>query len=740
MNRGLVIDAAVVERLGWSVAAQESWLVAATPGKDVEGIVQVEHAGFLYLLAPGAHADRRLLVIGSEDGVPFLELPERERFECFQRVLKVALARFGVGRVRVPLDWRVFHSGSLLSFQSNRLSSKVRARVYVDFNPEGTEHAYVFALVRDEKAPLARIGYSSDLFTDAVLNADGAVAKAPVAQDLIHGGQLSVALSGKFAAADVSQGIPFSTWRDSKLTADQLQFFNAPFDGPLRLRGAAGTGKTLVLCLRFLKEIYERLDAGEPFRAAFITHGQETADLVRLYLTHVDERGVLPGLSAQGVVEVATLHSLANDYVNFDDEGVLPISLDGSEGRILQMEIMGSVVEDVRQEQRDSASDSDSAVFAGLQSDPGSTSYIAFLCDVIDEFSSVLESYGVRDVDLIAERYLKASYAGRVFAKSPRDRQIVLELYRRFRRMLNELGVVSLDQFISDFLAYLNSFRWDAVRARRGFDFVFADELHLFNRQERQVFAYLMRDALGAMRVALAYDPRQSPRSSFLPADQSKKDAVWTEARLSSGGHKFELSDVFRYTPEILAFLQRLNRHFPGDDLSEEWGLVFGASKKPSGRIPEACSFSSRLLMVKAAIDVARRLQRKSEGRVALLALDPDRFPDYVRAGVFSSFVAVTSRDELSAIQRFAQRPVLSTPELVAGLQFEHVVLLDANALLISKLGSGSNGMQRFVSTVYLGASRASETLMLLADESEGGFAQPIRDAIGATVLVCGDR
>lgn len=734
MTRGLVIEEAAIDRLTWNVSAQDSWLENSSIGDDVDGIVQVEHAGFLYLLSQAAHTKSRLLVIASESGAPFFRLPPRERLECFQRILKVALSKLGDGSIKVPLDWRLFHSGSLLSFQSNRFASQVRDRVYIDFRPEDTDHAYAFALVSDERVPLARIGYNDDLFTDAVIGYEGALERVGDNAPSINGGEISVALTGRFANADISQGIPFSTWRESKLTAEQLQFFNAPFEGPLRLRGAAGTGKTLVLCLRFLKEIYDRLDSGKAFRAAFVAHGQETADLIRLYLTHIDERGVLPGLHAAGTVEVATLHSIANEFVNYDAESVLPISLDGAEGRQLQMELMSSIVMSTRAEF--SIPDDPSLVFSGFVADQGTPEQVGFLCDIIDEFSSVLESFGVRDVDLIAEKYLRAPSAGRVLAKSVEERKLVLELYRRFRRQLADMDVVSMDQFIADFLAYLNSFRWDAVRSRRGYDFVFADELHLFNRQERQVFAYLMRDPQAPMRVALAYDPRQSPRNSFLPEDQTKKDSVWVEAKLASGGRRFELSDVFRYTPEILTFLQRLNRFFPADDLSEEWGLVFGTSKKKSGERPVAIDYAGRVEMANAAADIARRFQRRRQGRTAVLCLDLDRFAVYAQAGIFNSFVVVTSRDEISAIQRFSQRPVLSTPELVAGLQFEQVILLDVNSTLVSKFGAGVNGIQRFISSVYLGASRAIDTLFLLSDRAEGGFAQPIRDSIEASVVV----
>ena len=168
-----------------------------------------------------------------------------------------------------------------------------------------------------------------------------------------------------------------------------------------------------------------------------------------------------------------------------------------------------------------------------------------------------------------------------------REKEIVLDIYRRFRTSLIDMRVVSLDQFISDFLAYLNSFRWEAIRGRRGFDFVFADELHLFNRQERRTLGYLLRDR--SQRVAVAYDPRQSPRNTFFPGAAGGADRIWAEARLDAGARQFELTDVFRYTPQILAFMRQLNRHFPADDLAEEWAITFGNSMIPDHNQEHIC-------------------------------------------------------------------------------------------------------------------------------------------------------
>jgi hypothetical protein len=355
----------------------------------------------------------------------------------------------------------------------------------------------------------------------------------------------------------------------------------------------------------------------------------------------------------------------------------------------------------------------------------------SFCCDLIDEFANVLEAFGLRDVDEIGAKYLSTIPTPRGLARDQNEKEIVLEIYRQFRKQLSDLDVVSLDQFISDFLAYLNSFRWEAIRRRRGFDFVFADELHLFNRQERRTLGYLVRGH--TQRVAVAYDPRQSPRNSFFPEATASSGQIWIEAGLNSGAKQFELTDVFRYTPQLLDVMRDLNRMFPGFDLAEEWEITFGTSKAASGPKPTACLFATRDDMARAASTRAREiaLRARRGSRIAVLCLDSDRFDRYCKAGIFQdNFISVASRDDIGLIQRYAQRAVLSMPEYVAGLQFEHVIMIDANARLVSELGGGANGLQRLVSALYLGASRAQRILEIYGDSEAGGFPGPVKDAI----------
>ncbi|MCR6629366.1 MAG: hypothetical protein NVV74_04540 [Magnetospirillum sp.] len=736
--KAIILDLDAVNSLTISGGLPEAWINDFVLPSNVSGIRRVEYDGALYVISDRATRDSRLLVIPMANGTIFPEIPASARLECFYRILQSSLSVYRQN-VRIPVEWRVFHNGSLISFQTNRKQAKICARVYIDTAPEGTNHVYAFTINTSSNAPLVREGYDQDLFQTAVLNFDEALRIVPPRHKGTKEGQLSVSLTHNFSDSDIAHGVPYSAWVKSKLTKEQLRFFEAPLEGPLRIRGAAGTGKTLVLTLRFLKEVYALIDGGSPVRALFLAHGQETSDHIRAYLMLIDERKLLTEPPEDVEIHVATLHGVANDFINFDAD-FEPLSLDGSAGRQLQFELVQSFVEQAASKTwlRDQADTWSDRFAQGFLAPKDSDLNKAFCCDLGDEFSSVLETFGVREVDEITERYLNVQSGPRGLAKSNEEKQVVLEIYRAFRDCLAEMNVVSLDQFIADFQAYLNSFRWGSVRNKKGFDFVFADELHLFNRQERPVLGYLLKDGKGPKKVAVAYDPRQSPRNSFFPLERNDRDTIWQEAKLHTNAQQFELTDVFRYSPQILAFLHRLNQHFPADDLAEEWGLKFGASKAENGEVPKAILHSSRDEMAKAVSARARELLRKVKKghRVAVLCMDPQRFDVYGRAGIFNEgFVTVSARDEISSITRYAQRVVLSMPEYVAGLQFDSVLLIDTNANLIAQLGGGLNGIQRFISMAYLGASRAMARLEIYADASAGGFSKPVREAIDDGVL-----
>ena len=111
----------------------------------------------------------------------------------------------------------------------------------------------------------------------------------------------------------------------------------------------------------------------------------------------------------------------------------------------------------------------------------------------MNEFACVLDAEGVRSSAQKRKRYLTSERQNWMMPLcSAEERPVLLALYDDFREELKSMNAISVDQLIADFIGFLDSNRWDVLRAGKGFDAIFVDELHLFNREERMVFQSLM--------------------------------------------------------------------------------------------------------------------------------------------------------------------------------------------------------------------------------------------------------
>ena len=205
---------------------------------------------------------------------------------------------------------------------------------------------------------------------------------------------------------------------------------------------------------------------------------------------------------------------------------------------------------------------------------------------------------------------------------------------------------------------------------------------------------------------------------------RESSSAFW--GRLNVGSiQKVELDQVFRYTPQIAGFVSSLDQAFPALDLGDEWGGYELASQAAAAEVPTLTLLKNETELYGKVLERARSIKRKGGQRftLAVLCCNPDRFDTFRNAGTHKKdFVAISSRDEAGATKVDAFRFVLSTPEYVAGLQFDCVLLLDVNKSEVPAGPFTAGTRRKFVSTVYLGASRARRHLELYSQEDEGGI------------------
>jgi hypothetical protein len=363
-----------------------------------------------------------------------------------------------------------------------------------------------------------------------------------------------------------------------------------------------------------------------------------------------------------------------------------------------------------------------------MESSSTSTERRFFLWELLNEFACVLDAEGVRSGTERREKYLTEKRKSWMMPLHSReDREVVLRLYDGFRKWLRDDRAIGTDQMIADFLNYVDSYRWEATRKKEGFDVVFVDELHLFNRQERMLFRHLLRDPDRPPTVFMAYDAKQSPRDTFLgiPSKEVQRYDLWQDARLGKT-EKIELVDVFRYTPQIARALSSIDKGFPGEDLDSDWPAYSGIAKTGDGPVPIVCELQSRLATYGVVFKWASSLQSRLgiKNRVAVLCCSYDAFKWYLdRPELRGDFYAITSRDEALAIPHSARKFVFSMPEYVAGLQYHTVLLIDVSRGEVPEGPYSAAALRKFVSQVYLGASRAERRLEIFCCTEHGGMA-----------------
>ena len=362
-----------------------------------------------------------------------------------------------------------------------------------------------------------------------------------------------------------------------------------------------------------------------------------------------------------------------------------------------------------------------------------------------DAMLAVLDADGVRDNAPKRETYLTTRRSPRLMPLSTTtDREVMLDIYDRYRADLKKQGLISVDQLTSDYLGFLDSFRWDARRNRMGYDALFVDEFHLFSALERLTFRSLLRNAGPHPVILIALDPRQSPRAALLSVfgDDRPELALGVDrsAALTRGEAEklrdFEFDRVFRYTPEIADLLTFVNLTFPETDLAEEWLPSVARSALPSGERPIAHEVENRVALYDYAVAKAQSsIKGFGRGKIAILTLSHSAFQEIKNAGRYANkLYVVDSRDSLNRLQYVGGRIVLSMPEYVAGVQFDHVLVADVNEM--DDLGRHTAVTRdRFGSNLYLAISRARQAVTILGNRRAGGLATVIRAAAANNIL-----
>lgn len=549
--------------------------------------------------------------------------------------------------------------------------------------------------------------------------------------------QQTVDLETRTTSQAVVGSRTYSQWLPL-LTEKQQSFVESSTNRSIKLRGAAGSGKTLALAMKVLRELYRAQDSGEDPRVLFATHSWSVAEHVDRILESLDERGVY------NKVDIFPLLTIAHSLFESNAEQLEVLGEDSLSGKKLQLELVAEIIENTRRGDwltyRSQVTDK---FRQRVEADKNSDQRQGLVWDLMNEFASVLAAHGIMPGVNALRRYQSISRLPWMMPVSNEaEQRFIIDVHSKYIRELRQQGALTADQLISDFVNLMETFSWDVQRREEGYDLIFVDELHLFSEQERLVLNYLTRNPESYPKMFMAMDPRQSPMEIFAGIDRSETSVGTSgEAEESLGDVELVVLDnVYRFTPEVLNFLRHINRDYPALDLGEDWQLDLDStdSEIASGSVPCLYTYSNWKEEMEAVLENGFQANTSSRDiRVAVLSLDPLKLDDLegLLASGYSRYSLVKSRDDVAELGYTKQSLVISAPEYVAGLQFSHVFVCGVVNPETSSVPVGYR-LRRFLSALYLAVSRAEEEVHICVNDEFGGIPTVLESALKDGCLV----
>jgi hypothetical protein len=649
------------------------------------------------------------------------------RREVLGRMASFAERARTPGPLSLPRNWHQYKHNNLIAFFAVA-KHDVNASRWIAEVSSGERADVVFwaTTTTDHKATLAEFDRSDRVVAPPLNGWTQAVAAAAehFAQARTDSTGIDVVLPS--LEQSTTRGRTYEQWMQ-EVRKEQRDFIEASTEKSIRLRGPAGSGKTLALTLKAIRSVLSARKTEADLRVLIVTHSwalaveiSDTIDSLGLGVPH--EIDVSP------LLEIAK--NISPQYVR-DESGFSLIGEDSFSGKQAQLNEIVDVLDNFV------AGDwitYRASVSEGLRARLDSPSRIerqALAWDLLIEFGSVIGAAAIFPGAGSDLRYFQLQRASWMLPLSSReDLRVIFELYTRYMKSLDDRSLVTSDQVLADFLSHLETHAWNRARRTRGYDLVFVDEFHLFSPLERQVLHYLTRDTSTYPRVFMAFDLRQSPSEAFIGLAADKTRSLWSSFSGDDGlGDiaNFELLTVHRFTPQILDLIKHVHYEFPTLDLGQNWDVDFSRveSARGDGPVPRLIAAASR---AGEETDIYRSVQDVySSGQIALAVVDTRQWPRFSKLASRISqsgkykVLTISGRSDIEALAYRRYGLVVGPAEYLAGLQFKTVLVAG-----IPDLSPRTTPL----SLLYLALSRAEHEVRVFVNDEDGGTPEVLQRAV----------
>lgn len=532
--------------------------------------------------------------------------------------------------------------------------------------------------------------------------------------------------------------IGFDGW-DYYLTDVQKRFVNNKVEGPERLEGAAGTGKTLSLVLRSLYLLREKKMSGEEFHLLFITHSSATQEHIidvmkknsggmENFLEDVRQPENRPDVS----VCVTTLQELCVVRLGREISETECLDKDASESKFKQMEYILKAWEEVYVSLQKVIDKICSKKFRR---------YISATNDlnVLEMLQSEIAVQIKGRAKGIPENYKAQSrpVAG-IPIETDGDKAIMYAIYEKYQESLERANLFDSDDIIISALATFKTPIWNRRLPKEGFDATFIDETHLFNLNELSVLLHVNKPSK-ANHIVYAIDKSQAVGDMGI-TNEMVEEAVGARANEGSNRGNTKFITIFRSSYDVinLAFniLSAGANMFKGLENPLKYSNPsFTESEERKSITPAYHLFTDDMMMVDGAFSMAEQYCKKYDCRrsdVLLVAADWTLMKHLAEHKRHRA-VMLQSRGDNNTVEKAEKSNsfVIGGIDFVGGLEFDAVLIVGVDKKRVPPTESEKTEPYYYMdyawrNRLYVAITRAKYTVQLIGTTERG--ASPLFD------------
>ena len=525
---------------------------------------------------------------------------------------------------------------------------------------------------------------------------------------------------------DINEGFEYWPYdlQYSKLTETQKMIVDSKnLSSPIRISGAAGTGKTLSMLLRAYRLLNEAKQNNSEFKIIFLCHSESTyKQNLSIFNNFTGSQEYVDSEGMQSI-KFTTLMSLTCDITGINP--IMMLDIDACDAKSYQLMLIEKILEEAYSDYTvETYKKFLSSNMKKLFSDENQESRM-YLCSILQhEFS--IQIKGRTDGSFEQYKELKSIENG-LKCENEKDKEFIYRLYNMYDKELRSLNNFDVDDIVIEALSKLNAPVWRRERTQKGYDYIFVDEMHLFNINEQSIFHYLTRDI----------ESKEIPICFCLDYSQAIGDRGYTKndyiEKIYSARENKDLKTVFRNSPQIADFCSSIaasgtlmfNQDFSNP--YEGTQNYFNHDEEKNFKKPELRLLDNDEEMFSKLTDIldslVQELHCKHKDIAIVSFIEGDGIDSVAQRikSITKRNYTILDKDEDIDEKNY----VIATPYSINGLGFQAVILLGVDEGRVPQTQGTSDIAKNYINysaynMLYLASSRAKYRLIILGTKLRG--------------------